>query len=274
MSAHSPPRRPLLVRLLSRGFAFRHRLALLTRAPVLGPVLDRLLFDGDELYYLPREESISMGRDLGQMSSLVMPPSVIEHFIDAASHFFIMDFCICRESAKCTDYPRDLGCLFLGEAAQRINPSLGRAATREEAREHVARCRQAGLVHLVGRNKLDAVWLGTGPPERLMTICNCCPCCCLWMMLPSLAPAIQGKVSRMPGVSVAVTEECTGCGICTSGTCFVGAITLQDGVATISDACRGCGRCVGACPHNAIVLSLDPRATGDVIRRLGETVSV
>ncbi len=260
--------------MLSKGFAFRHRLALLTRAPLIGPVIDRFLFEGDELYYLPRVESITVGRDLGQMSSLVMPPAVLDHFIDGASHFFIMDFCICRESAKCTDYPRDLGCLFLGDAAKRINPALGHAATREEAREHVARCRAAGLVHLVGRNKLDAVWLGTGPPERLMTICNCCPCCCLWMMLPSLAPALQGKVSRMPGVSVAVTGACTGCGSCTRGVCFVGAISLQDGAAVVSDACRGCGRCVHACEHNAIVLSLDPSAAGDVIRRLGSTVFV
>ena len=242
--------------------------------PLIGGALDRLLFRGDELYYLPLQESISVDKDMGELTSLVMPPATLDHFIDSASHFFIMDFCICRESAGCKDYPRDLGCLFLGSAADSINPALGRKATREEAREHVKRCREAGLVHLVGRNKLDAVWLGTGPPERLMTICNCCPCCCLWMMLPSLAPAIQGKVARLPGVTVSVGDACTGCGSCLDGVCFVGAITMVNGRASVSDACRGCGRCVAACGSGAISLSISIESSPRVIQRLEDVLSV
>ena len=83
------------------------------------------------------------------------------------------------------------------------------------------RCR-AGLVHLIGRNKLDSVWLGAGPSHKLMTICNCCPCCCLWRMIPQLDPAIGAKVTRMPGVSVTVTDRCAGCGTCAAGICFCG----------------------------------------------------
>ena len=149
--------RPFLVNLLSKGFGHRHRLARLTRVPVIGRAIDRLLFYRDELYYLPLESSIPLDIDLGDMSSTVMPPTVLDHFIDAATHFFIMDFCICRESARCADYPRSLGCLFLGEAAAKINPSLGRKATRDEARSHLEACRKAGRVHMVGRNKHDTV---------------------------------------------------------------------------------------------------------------------
>jgi len=129
--------------------------------------------------------------------------------------------------------------------------------TKEQALEHVRRCRKAGLVHLIGRNKLDTVWLGVGPGARLLTICNCCPCCCLWRVLPYLAPQIGSKVARMPGVSVAVGDDCTGCGVCAEGTCFVNAIHMVDGHAAIGEACRGCGRCVDACPQQAIKISIE-----------------
>jgi Fe-S-cluster-containing hydrogenase component 2 len=126
--------------------------------------------------------------------------------------------------------------------------------------EHVRRCREAGLVHLVGRNKLDTVWLGVGPGEKLMTICNCCPCCCLWKMLPQLTPTIANRITRMDGVSVSVTDRCSGCGSCCEGICFVDAIHLVDGLATIDDECRGCGRCVEVCPNEAIELHVASNA--------------
>jgi ferredoxin len=130
-------------------------------------------------------------------------------------------------------------------------------------------------VHLIGRNKLDTVWLGIGPSDRLMTICNCCPCCCLWRMLPQIDPAIGSKVSRLPGVSVTVTDRCAGCGTCAGGICFVDAIRLQEGRAMISDACRGCGRCVEVCPTGAIELTVEDLGFVDAaIARLTPLVDV
>ena len=169
----------------------------------------------------------------------------------------IMNACICRDANQCQDYPIDLGCLFLGEAALGINPQLGRRVTKENALEHVRRCREAGLVHLIGRNKLDTVWLGVGPGDKLLTVCNCCPCCCLRRVLPHVAPRISAKVTRMDGVTVAVSDRCVGCGTCTRGICFVDAIQMIDHRAAISDACRGCGRCVSVCPEEAIEISIE-----------------
>jgi ferredoxin len=147
--------------------------------------------------------------------------------------------------------------------------------SKEEALAHVRRCREAGLVHMIGRNRLDTVWLGVGPGEKLLTICNCCPCCCLWRMLPHVSPEISARVSGMPGVSVTVTERCAGCGICTQDVCFVDAIRLQNGRATISDACRGCGRCMAVCPEKAIELSIDEgRFLEESIGRLSSLVDV
>jgi ferredoxin len=189
--------------------------------------------------------------------NLVLPSHVVEHFIGEANNHWIMNRCICRDAGRCEDYPSDLGCLFLGEATLEIHSALGRRVTKEEALIHLQRCREAGLVHMVGRNKLDTVWLGVGPAHKLMTICSCCPCCCLWRVLPRVAPGIRERISKMPGVTVRVTAACQGCGKCVQDICFVNAIHLRQGHAVISDECRGCGRCVSACPEDAIVLSME-----------------
>jgi ferredoxin len=259
-----------LVRLIQMTFPQRFMLARLTGWPVIGGILDRLLFEGDDLIYLPRNRVVAINASPERPDEMVVPSQVVDHFIEKANYHWIMNSCICRVAEKCEDYPRDLGCLFLGEAVLGINPKLGRRVTRQEALQHAQSCREAGLVHLVGRNKLDTVWLGVGPGNKLLTICNCCPCCCLWRMLPNVAPEIGAKVSRMPGVTVRVSERCVGCGTCSDGTCFVDAIQLVDGRAVIGDACRGCGRCVTVCPEAAIELAV---ANDRVVQQLIERIS-
>ncbi len=91
------------------------------------------------------------------------------------------------------------------------------------------------------------------PGAKLLTICNCDPCCCLWRMLPDLSPDFARNVTRMPGVSVVVLDKCKGCGTCADGSCFVKAVHMDGKKAIIDqEACRGCGRCAERCPSNAI----------------------
>lgn len=268
--------RPLwFVSLLKKSFPQRFLLARLTNLPLLGSLIDWGLFDGDDMVYLPSDRSVTINENISQPDNLVLPSKVVDHFIEKASHHWIMDFCICRESSQCKEYPRKYGCIFLGEAVLGINPSLGRRVSKEEALDHARRCREAGLVHVVGRNKLDVMWLGAGPGEKLLTICNCCPCCCLWKVLPQITPRIGAKVSRLPGVSVQVNDLCLGCGTCTDGVCFVDAIQLIDDRAVIGEVCRGCGRCVEVCPNSAIELTI--RGNMDIdqtIERLTQKVNV
>lgn len=268
--------RPLwMVRLIKATFPQRFLAARLTRLPLLGSILNGWLFAGDDIIYLPKTRVIQVGQSVLPPTDTVVPSRIVEYFIERASVHWLMNTCICREASHCKDYPIDLGCLFLGEAAKKINPKLGRQVTREEALAHVRRCREAGLVHMVGRNKLDTVWLGVGPGSRLLTICNCCPCCCLWRILPDVADDIGRKVSRLPGVEVTVTDRCVGCGVCTQDVCFVDAIRLESGRALISDACRGCGRCVDACPYEAIELTYGRDTDIDgTIQRLAALVDV
>ena len=239
----------------------RRVLAKMTRIPLVGGVVDHIFFRGDEVFFLPLDQTIQVNARLDLPESVIIPSLIVEHYINQANHHWIMDFCICREGDDCQDYPQKLGCIFLGEPVLQINSKLGRLVSKEQALDHARRCRDAGLVHSIGRNRLDSIWLGVRPGEKLMTICNCCPCCCLWGVVPELTPKISRKFVSMPGVQVEVTENCTGCQICTEGTCFVDAIIIKNGRAEITGECRGCGRCVDLCPEDAIILSIEGEET-------------
>ena len=271
--------RPLwLVSLLKQAFPYRAWLARLTRFPLIRWIVDRLAFWEDYIIYLPQDrvasKTIHIGRQLDDPASTVLPSDIVHKLIDQASFLWIMNWCICRSASNCKDYPIDYGCLFMGEAARGINPQLGRPVTKEEAHEHIKKCQEAGLVHLVGRNKLDTLWLGIGPGERLLTVCNCCPCCCLWTMLPKMDRQLASKIHRMPGVSLRVTDQCTGCGRCVD-VCFVDAIEIIDGLARITDLCRGCARCVDICPSHAIELRIaGDQPYKDALARLSAVVNV
>jgi len=269
--------RPLwFVELVKKSFPTRFLLARLSRYAGLRQVIDYMLFAGDDIIYLPKDNVIQVGVDLTRPSDVILPSAVIEHFIQETNHLWLMDFCICRTAEGCQDYPAELGCLFLGEAVEKINPELGRRVSKEEALAHLQRCREAGLVHLVGRNKLDTVWLGANPGHKLLTICNCCPCCCLWRVLPVIDESISRKVTKMPGVSVTVTEACKGCKLCTRDVCFVQAIHMEGKTAVIDDTvCRGCGRCVEVCPLDAIELTVaDTSFMAAAIERIAPLVDL
>jgi ferredoxin len=263
--------------IIKKLFPQRFIFARLTRVPILGSIIKKMFFENNTMIILPKNQSIiisnvndkpkvikkkkiTINQTIEQAEELVLPSQIVNYFIDKAQHHFIMNFCICREANKCQNYPRELGCLFLGEAVLNIDPNLGRLVTKEEAHKHVERCRREGLVHLIGRDKLDAMWLDVRPENKLLTICNCCECCCLWRMTPYLSQPIAKDIRCMPGVTVNITEHCTNCGSCLDGICFVDAIKMGDEKPFITSNCRGCGRCVEICPVGAIQLSFNKEA--------------
>jgi heterodisulfide reductase subunit A-like polyferredoxin len=174
----------------------------------------------------------------------------------------------------CNNYPQTLGCLFLGEAIQEINPKYGHITSPKEAHNHINKCQQAGLIHIIGRDKVDETWLNVTNGQKLMTICNCCECCCLWKMLPNLNEKINSRYKKMPGVNVEVTEACTGCGQCITA-CFLEGIHIVNDKAVLSENCRGCGRCVDKCPNNAIKLTIsDTKSMEKTIQRVKQSVDL
>jgi ferredoxin len=267
--------RPMwLVEIVKHFFPDRFVIAGWTKKiPLARKVVDYLMFEQDDIIYLPKDRVV-INQAIDKQENMVLPSKIIEHFIEKANYVWLMNKCICRDSTQCEDYPIDLGCIFLGEPVLGINPKLGRLATKEEAYAQLRRAREAGLVHLIGRNKLDTLWMGLKPGEKLMTICNCCPCCCLYKVLPDLDASISSKIAKMPGVKVTVTEKCIGCGTCVSS-CFVGAIQIIDGVAVHNDDCRGCGRCVEICPQEAVELTIeDEFFFENAVKRLSAKVDV
>jgi NAD-dependent dihydropyrimidine dehydrogenase PreA subunit len=254
-----PSRR--LTRLIERLFPQRFTLAKLTRYPIFRWIVNKMIFDKSNLTYLTKDNvvEITLNKQIKPVESIVVPSKVVEYFIERSSYRVIMDFCLCRESMQCKDYPIELGCIFMGESAKKIPKELGRPATKKEALEHVKRCREVGLVHVIGRDRLDETWLGVGSKLPLVTICNCCNCCCLWKMLPYLDDKLSSKVRRMPGVRISINENCNGCGVCTKDVCFIDGIKIKDGVAVIGDDCLSCGRCTELCPNNAIELIIEDK---------------
>ncbi len=213
---------------------------------------------GDGFIMLPRDRTIKIGESVGAGESMVLPSTVLEHLIRNAAHRVKIHFCLCRDGMQCKNYPIDWGCLFLGEAAKKIDPELGSAVSVDEALEYAAKCREAGLVHMVGRFSGDLRWLNpeVGPIEELITVCQCCECCCGMRSLPVLNPDLREQtLARMPGIEIQVSDECMGCGDCVEH-CMFDGIEVKDGKAVINERCRICGRCVDLCPTEAITINV------------------
>ena len=268
--------RPIwFVNILKALFPSRYIFAEMTKIPILGKMVDYGLFHGDDMYYLPKDSTVQIQENIDEVENYILPSQIVDHFISQSDNIWIMNQCICRASDLCQDFPIELGCIFLGEAVLDINPQLGKLVSKQEAVDHAKRCRDAGLIHMIGRNKLDSVWLGVGPSAKLLTICNCCPCCCLWRMLPYINPAISMKVNRVPGIKVQTTDQCAGCGECTEGVCFVDAIHMNGSQAVISRECRGCGRCIEICPYQAIELVItDHYFISNTINQISPLVNI
>ena len=274
------------IKIIKLTFKTRFFLAKICRKiPPVSMMANRIFFQGDDIQVLPLDGSIKKGRFIHEVAinstipvsdDTILPSEVLKVMIKRSKYHFIMDFCICRRSNNCKDYPHEYGCLFLGKSVKKISNNLGRRVNADEAIEYVDKCSEAGLVHIIGRNKIDSIWLNTGPKEDLLTICNCCPCCCLWKMIHELPDNIGKSLTPMEGVEIEYNpENCIICGSCVTGICFVDAITITDhGVEIDTEKCRKCGRCVNICNNNSLTISMNSDAVNNSIERVEKLVDV
>ncbi len=285
--------------LVKHSFHLRFFLSRLTRkSGIFKKIIERLLFQDDEIFVLPNNNflnensrngsykkdsapittttisaDIEINQSFQKDDSLFLPVDLLKEAVKRASYIVTMNQCLCRRSNDCQDYPQDLGCIFLGPAARNIPEKYGRQATVEEAFAQIDYAESVGLSHVMGRNKIDTIWMNVGPKEELLTICHCCPCCCLWKVLPDIHPEISEKVMRLEGVNVKTkNDQCILCKKCLGDdVCFGGAIYLDEAENKIrirQKQCIGCGHCVHNCPKGVFDLSYTQESLDYVLDRM------
>jgi ferredoxin len=237
--------------------------------PLICPVMKRVMdAKGTVFTYVPVYESVEVA------GGTALPITIAEHFIREASHHVLLNYCLCRKAHGCKEYDISLGCTFVGEGAREISPEVGKHVSRQEALDRLHEAAEAGLVPVVGKIKFDAIALGVKDHARLMTICHCCPCCCLTGGLQYAPKDVRDIIVRLEGVEVKVTGECSGCGTCIE-VCIFKQMKLIDGQAVVGEECKGCGRCAVSCPDDAISITVDnPEYIGQCIKRISAYVDV
>jgi len=221
------------------------------KQPGIGSLLNPIFSSKiHQVTMIPVNESINQG------DQVVLPYSLLMQLVEQASARFIMTECVCRSHENCQSHPVDLGCLFLGDGAAQIHPSMGRSCNAEQAKRHIQRGVENGIYPLIAHTMIDALTLGIAY-KRMLTVCFCCECCCVVQRGMRKGPkSLLRVIQKLPGLSMSVSEECVACGNCIEK-CPVGAITPNHRGVEIDENCKGCGICLNACPYGAIRMEME-----------------
>ena len=245
------------------SFGFLKNFFKLGRIPYLRDRIPEFHPEKSNLSWIPINREIEGG---GQVA---LSEAVLDRLIEKARHRVIVNFCGCRKVADCDDYPHDIGCLMMGESALQIPEKSRREVGIDEAKAHIRRAFEAGLIPVTGKARIDNDLFMIRDEGKLLTVCLCCECCCITRFTRAMTPEIlDGMHHPVEGLSIEVTDDCVACGECVSK-CYIDAIRVKGDRAVVGEMCRICGRCAMHCPQNAIKLKLDnPDAVDDVVRRI------
>jgi Pyruvate/2-oxoacid:ferredoxin oxidoreductase delta subunit len=160
--------------------------------------------------------------------------------------------CYCRHAAKLRGeelHGMPVGvCMWFGEIAENITERLGgRRVTKEEAREMVDRCEEAGLIHM-SRNTTDEI--------DFMCNCDRWHCEVVGQVLKQPRPGLVFNSGFKPTFDA---ERCVACETCIER-CPPDALTMGEanGPVVNTDRCFGCGVCATGCPEGAIEMENKP----------------
>lgn len=160
--------------------------------------------------------------------------------------------CYCRHAAKLRGeelHGMPVGvCMWFGEMAENITGRLGgKRVTREEAREIVDRCEEAGLIHM-SRNTTDEI--------DFMCNCDRWHCEVVGQVLKQPRPGLVFNSGFKPAFDA---ERCVACETCIDR-CPPGALTMgETNVPVVNpNRCFGCGVCATGCLESAIEMENKP----------------
>jgi ferredoxin len=205
----------------------------------------------------------------------ILPLSLIDRLVETASNIMILSECVCRSYYG--KGPVDIGCIVLGKAALDIHPSNGRIVNIIEAKSHIRKAANAGLVANVAHVWIDPVGFGVISFKKMLFICFCGHDSCLYTdNLNKRCSNLDKAYKRLEGISILIDESsCSGCGTCAEK-CFVSAIQMNNGKAVIGDLCKGCGRCISECPEKAIHLKTEDfdSVFSQLLKRVSELADI
>ncbi len=226
--------------------------------PLFGPIYKRLMmFDPEEKRY-SHGTIFNLNVDLSEQGeSVVVPMDLVKDMLSKASFIASSNACICRDANNCSDYPKEVCCLFLSKSGKTVvEHRVGYEISLEDALARVDKAAELGLVGQALWVEVEQfIWgFSNQTMEHFVEMCFCCPCCCVAFNISKNASRDVKKRFRPSGWTSQVDGElCQGCENCIEP-CPQVAITLSaDSKAVINqDYCVGCGICKTHCEYDAI----------------------
>ncbi|MGD0400525.1 MAG: 4Fe-4S binding protein [Syntrophobacteraceae bacterium] len=176
--------------------------------------------------------------------------------------------CYCRQAAKLRGedthgMPLEV-CMWFGERAEHLVQRLGgRRITKQEAKDILDSCEEAGLLHM-SRNTT----------EDIDFMCNCdrYHCGVVTNVLKQPKPALVFNSGFQP---VFDSELCVSCETCIER-CPPQALAMDENNVQVlnTDLCFGCGMCATGCPEGAVSMEakpgfpVPPKTTKDLVAAL------
>ena len=231
-----------------------HKPFILSKLPIFRKLVTQRLSEDDFGAYVPINQS------LGTYESQVIPFKVFKHFIDKASNIVMLKDCPCRMHNDCQDHDKSLGCVYMGNDTVNIllPEDRGGVVTKEEALDRVKRAIDNGLIPLLGRAMDEAEGFGVPDTGHFLSMCFCCPCCCIdGILIQEASKGLTTMFKRMEGITVKVDEDlCVGCEECLEVCVFNGMEMIDNKTVVNQSNCLGCGRCETTCPNDAISITI------------------